>query len=310
MQWWKAHPGLLKNPKRTRFAKALGVKIRGMEAMGYLFAWFSFVCDHAPLDGRVEKFDAEEIAHYCEWPKEGDIFLDALISSGFIEKGENGSLLAHDWMRENGQSIKDFQRKRDERFKKRVHGQSEDSPQTVLDLSVPTNVTNVTNGTIPPNPIVPSAPEVIPEPPPPPPPTPESKNHQPVDLVKKDRPAKAFTDHFWVLYEKVHGDKPNAPVWVWKKADVLAAAIDPDDLIARVENYFADPFLSSHSFEKFVSSPDSWKVRRVKFGEQKNARLQGSDARVGGSVGAGKFTGSASNTGGGDPLSHLSNTNS
>jgi hypothetical protein len=119
----------------------------------------------------------------------------------------------------------------------------------------------------------------------------------------KPRPGRELTDYFWQRHLEAHQVKPQPPKWTFERANRLAQELSAPDLKARVDNYFADPFLTSHPFEKFVTSPDTWKEPRKKLEGRNRGIGQGNSGQVGKTVSGrpdGKFTGETSGLG--DPL--------
>jgi len=97
---------LARNKKRWRFEEILEVDL----GLHYIFLWFSFVAEQAPL-GDVTKFSPKEISKYCEWHGDPELFIEALIGSGFVEAIGEGVIVSG-WWEENGYHIREMYRSR------------------------------------------------------------------------------------------------------------------------------------------------------------------------------------------------------
>ena len=101
MQWFKLYADLQHHPKRYRFEELASTEY----GLHYLTAWFGYVCRFAP-SGDVTGFTPREVARACEWKGDAQVFWNALLGAGFIEKTKKG-YCSHDWYEENGRFIRE-----------------------------------------------------------------------------------------------------------------------------------------------------------------------------------------------------------
>ncbi len=116
MAWIESNQTLLHHPKTSRMARLLG--IQRVHAVGHLHALWYFGLDHAQ-QGDLSRYDAFDLAAAAEWDGDPQLFTDAIVSAGFIDRSEDGSLCLHDWYDYAGKLIErrrtDAERKRDYR---------------------------------------------------------------------------------------------------------------------------------------------------------------------------------------------------
>ena len=94
MAWIESHQELGTHPKLHKFARVLHVcKPCAIGHLHYLWWW---AVDYAS-DGDLSRFDALDIAIGGEWEGEPDVFVDALVRAGFLDKTEDSGLVIHDW---------------------------------------------------------------------------------------------------------------------------------------------------------------------------------------------------------------------
>lgn len=93
--WIESHQELGSHPKTQKLARILGLsKPTVVGHLQYLWWWAT---DYAQ-EGDLSRFDPLDIAIGAEWEGNPDLFLDALIRSGFVDRDEEGrGLSIHDW---------------------------------------------------------------------------------------------------------------------------------------------------------------------------------------------------------------------
>lgn len=94
MAWIESNQTLLHHPKTSRMARLLG--IQRVHAVGHLHALWYFGLDHAQ-EGDLSRYDAFDLAIAAEWDGDPQLFTDSIVSAGFIDRSEDGSLCLHDW---------------------------------------------------------------------------------------------------------------------------------------------------------------------------------------------------------------------
>lgn len=101
--WIESHQELGSHPKTQKLARILGLsKPTVVGHLQYLWWWAT---DYAQ-EGDLSRFDPLDIAIGAEWEGNPDLFLDALIRAGFVDRGEDGGGLAiHDWQDYAGKLI-------------------------------------------------------------------------------------------------------------------------------------------------------------------------------------------------------------
>ena len=101
--------------KRLEQGESRLLKVSLPQAIGHLHLLWFFALDFAP-DGDLSAVDAEEIADAALWTDDPSQFLDALISSGFVDR-EADAVLLHEWEEYGGKTAsrmeKDRKRKAD-----------------------------------------------------------------------------------------------------------------------------------------------------------------------------------------------------
>lgn len=115
MAWLESHQSLGEHPKTKKLCRLLGISKR--EAVGTLHLLWWWALDYAE-DGDLSRYDDLDIAIGADWDQPESPFVEALVSSGFLER-VGDRLLIHDWMDYAGKLIerreKNAQRMRDAR---------------------------------------------------------------------------------------------------------------------------------------------------------------------------------------------------
>ena len=84
----------LTHPKMLSLATILGTNRR--DAIGIITLLLDFTATYAPA-GDIGKWPDSSIAGACEWREDTDILLEALITSGWLDRDPTHRLLVHDW---------------------------------------------------------------------------------------------------------------------------------------------------------------------------------------------------------------------
>jgi len=93
MAWIESHQSLANHPKLFDLARSL--EVPEPYAIGLLHLLWWWVLDYAPT-GDLSSFSVQVIARSARWPNEPKTLVDALVSSGFIDRTDNG-LRLHNW---------------------------------------------------------------------------------------------------------------------------------------------------------------------------------------------------------------------
>lgn len=93
--WFQVFADLPGHIKIGKLRDGLKLKNR-YEAVGLIVCIWSWAAVHAP-SGELTEVSAQDLADAAGWRKSGKSFLEALVSSGFVDRGEDGSLILHDW---------------------------------------------------------------------------------------------------------------------------------------------------------------------------------------------------------------------
>lgn len=121
MSWGKLENTFRSHVKLKRLARELGV--HPAHARGLVAGLWSWALDHAP-DGNLGKYYADEIAEAADWNEDPQAFVDAMISVGLIDEGDDG-LELHEYM-DRAEGYKKAEKQRQYREKKK---ESSDEPQ-------------------------------------------------------------------------------------------------------------------------------------------------------------------------------------
>lgn len=137
MAWIESHQELLRHKKTLRLARFLGASLP--QVIGHLHILWWWALDYAPT-GDLSDLSAADITEAAHWDGDSDLFLQALIDSGFVDSDEEG-LTLHDWHEYAGRLIErrkaDAERKRKSQESRRA---SAGTPQELRRMSdgVPT----------------------------------------------------------------------------------------------------------------------------------------------------------------------------
>lgn len=108
MAWIESHQTLRRHPKTLHLVTVLGIPLA--QAVGHLHCLWWWALDYAD-DGDLTRFPAEVLGQAAEWPGDGIEFLNALVTTGFM----NTDKTIHDWMDYAGRLVE--RRKSDARRK-------------------------------------------------------------------------------------------------------------------------------------------------------------------------------------------------
>ncbi len=125
MAWIESHQDLDDHPKTRKAALILGINVPSV--IGHLHILWHWAVSYAP-DGDLTDFTLDDIALAARWDGDPEQFVNALLNCrlgagrvGFLERGEDGRLVIHDWWEYAGKLIvkrqMDAQRKRGERLR-------------------------------------------------------------------------------------------------------------------------------------------------------------------------------------------------
>lgn len=133
MAWIELHQSLTSHKKTRRLARALGLGVpEGIpQTIGHLCLFWLW-CVDGTEDGSLVDLDAQDIADAAGWTGDAEAFTEAMIKTGFIEKGANG-LEIHDWddyigrLLEKRQNAREKERIRKQKYRQRKRQETEAS---------------------------------------------------------------------------------------------------------------------------------------------------------------------------------------
>lgn len=102
MAWVKSHQEIRQHPKTRRLARLLGISVP--QAVGHLHLLWWWAVDYAG-DGDLSDYDAYDIADAAMWEGDPEGWVAALVTAGYIDRQEGGSLVLHDWNEYQGNYI-------------------------------------------------------------------------------------------------------------------------------------------------------------------------------------------------------------
>lgn len=114
MDWIRVDSNLRHHPKTRKLGILLG-KDRAHSYVIDLWSW----CAQYALDGDLSQFDKLDICIAAGWDGDADVFISAMLASGFLDQDDTG-LCVHDWHEKQGYLIE-----KRERDKERVRMQRE-----------------------------------------------------------------------------------------------------------------------------------------------------------------------------------------
>lgn len=94
--WFQVFADLPGHDKIGTLRDELKLKNR-YEAVGLIICVWSWAAVHAPSGELKKGMSVQDIADAAGWRKSAKRFLEALVASGFVDRGEDGSLALHDW---------------------------------------------------------------------------------------------------------------------------------------------------------------------------------------------------------------------
>lgn len=106
MDWFKVYAGIQHHPKRYAFEEVAQTKY----GLQYIVGLFCFTCTYAP-EGDLSKFSAGQIAKACEWEGDANLFMQALVSAGFLDKNDQ-TCIVHDWSEIHQRFIKENEKRK------------------------------------------------------------------------------------------------------------------------------------------------------------------------------------------------------
>ena len=146
MAWIESHDELRQHPKTKRLARLLGVSLP--TAAGHLHFLWHWALRYAE-DGRLGKYDIEEVAEAAAWDGDPQQFVDAMVDcgidgSGFLDNTDG--LALHDWHDYAGKLIE--KRRKDAERKQQVRA-SDGRPPDVRGTSNGQRPDGAGNRTVP-----------------------------------------------------------------------------------------------------------------------------------------------------------------
>ena len=93
--WIQVYTNLLGHRKISRLRRTLSLN-GNYAAVGIVVSVWLWAAQNA-VDGNLSEYAPEDIADAIGWKKAAEKLLDALVSAGFIDRAEEGSLSIHDW---------------------------------------------------------------------------------------------------------------------------------------------------------------------------------------------------------------------
>lgn len=106
MEWFKVYAGLQHHPKRYAFEEVAKTEY----GLHYIVGLFCFTCHYAS-DGNLTRFSNIEIARACEWKGDADLFMQAFIKAGFLDKDDE-TCIVHDWYEIHERFIKENEKRK------------------------------------------------------------------------------------------------------------------------------------------------------------------------------------------------------
>lgn len=152
--WFQVFADLPGHIKIGKLRDGLKLKSR-YEAVGLIVCIWSWAAVHAP-SGELTEVSAQDLADAAGWRKSAKGFLEALVSSGFVDRGEDGSLSLHDWDGHQGMLQDALSRSRKKaadrqkayRDRKRAEREAAQRPSPVPEENAPRNATHSVTGDI------------------------------------------------------------------------------------------------------------------------------------------------------------------
>lgn len=123
MAWIELHQNLPAHRKVKKLKRLL--KIKTPQAVGHLAMLWLWAVDNTP-DGDLSTLDPEDIAEACEWPKDAEQLVQALMEAGFIDPDAK----LHDWsdyagmLLDRRENQREQNRKRQQRYRNKRKAES------------------------------------------------------------------------------------------------------------------------------------------------------------------------------------------
>lgn len=99
-------------------------------ALGLCIGLWEKVMVDEHFDAKLPKWDASDIAFACRWTGDPQKLLDSMIQTVILERLRDGTLVAHDWVAEQGELVKKLLRNRNRKKQDQedVHGGKAEAP--------------------------------------------------------------------------------------------------------------------------------------------------------------------------------------
>lgn len=140
MAYVEAHATLREHPKTKRLARLLDMP--RPHVIGHLLNLWWWCQDYAQ-DGNLSGYSASEIAEASEWTAAPELFVESLLTAGFLEEDADGALIVHDWCDYGGKLFVKRQQaaKRQANWRAR-HVQKQDVTEGNVSETLPVTVSN------------------------------------------------------------------------------------------------------------------------------------------------------------------------
>lgn len=144
MAWIELHQNLPAHRKVKKLKRLL--RIKTPQAVGHLAMLWLWAVDNTP-DGDLSTLDPEDIAEACEWPKDAEQLVQALMEAGFIDPDAK----LHDWsdyagmLLDRRENQREQNRKRQQRYrnKRKADSNAAESNASTQDCDTVTHDNNV-----------------------------------------------------------------------------------------------------------------------------------------------------------------------
>lgn len=115
--WIKSHQDISSHPKTRKAARKLSITTPQM--VGHLHMLWHWCLSYAPV-GDISNIDTIDIADAVMWDGDENVFINALIEVGFIDRdGEN--ICIHDWQDYGGKLVEQREREAERKRMKRAN---------------------------------------------------------------------------------------------------------------------------------------------------------------------------------------------
>jgi len=117
MAWIEVHQSLASHHKTMALAEALGIK--PPQAVGHVVLFWLWALDNAPT-GDLTDLSPRMIAAASQWGRRPEIFIEAMIASGFLARASDFTISIHNWQDYTGRLIQRRQADRERMRERRL----------------------------------------------------------------------------------------------------------------------------------------------------------------------------------------------